>query len=81
MQAEPLDRVEPLPLLIGVPDAARLLGVSPKTVKRGLASGEIPGIRKLGRRTLVSRAELEDWVAKGCPAVGRPRIARRGGRP
>lgn len=50
-----------LPLLISVPEAARLLGVGPSLGWTLVHSGELPSVR-LGRRVLVPRAALERLV-------------------
>jgi excisionase family DNA binding protein len=50
--------------LFTVPDAARLLSVSPRTVKRWIASGQLPFVvlseRSRGKR--VALADLEAFV-------------------
>jgi excisionase family DNA binding protein len=53
-------RLDPLetPLLVSVPEAARLLGVGTTFGWAMVRSGEIPSVR-LGRRVLVPRAALE----------------------
>ena len=48
--------------VLSVDEAARYLGVDRKLVYRGALRGEIPHAR-LGRRLLLSRRALEDWVA------------------
>ncbi len=53
---------ETAPLLVSVEEAARLLSISTRTVYRLIADASLPFI-KLGRRTLVSVASLENWVA------------------
>jgi excisionase family DNA binding protein len=49
------------PMLVSVEKAASLLGVHPRTVYRMLADGELPFV-KIGRRTLLSVASLENWI-------------------
>ncbi len=46
------------PLLVAVPDAARLLGIGTTLAWDLVRSGDIPSV-KLGRRVLVPRAALE----------------------
>ncbi len=48
----------PMPLLIAVPEAARLLGIGATLAWELVRLGRIPSI-KLGRRVLVPRAGLE----------------------
>lgn len=52
-----------LPLLIGVPQAAQLLGISRASAYRLAASGELPS-RRLGGRVYVFTAAVR--------AIGRP---------
>jgi excisionase family DNA binding protein len=49
------------PLTYGPADAAAALGVSRAQVYELLAQGELHG-RKMGRRTLISRAELVRYI-------------------
>ena len=51
-----------LPLLLAVPHAAKLLGVSRAAAYRLVASGELP-VRRLGSRVYVVTAGLRDLVA------------------
>lgn len=48
-------------ILVPVPEAARLMGVSEDTIRALEASGTLPSIR-IGRRVLFARAGLEDWA-------------------
>lgn len=52
-----------LPLLIPVPMAARLLGISRAAAYRFANSGDLP-IKRLGRRVYVISAKLRDFVDK-----------------
>jgi excisionase family DNA binding protein len=49
---------DPSPLAYSIPDAARLLGASPGHLYGMARRGEIR-LTRLGRRTLVTHAELE----------------------
>ena len=51
-----------LPLLLAVPHAARLLGISRAAAYRLVASGELP-VRRLGGRVYVVTAALRELVA------------------
>jgi excisionase family DNA binding protein len=73
----PTGTMEPLTIDLG--QVAKILSLSLKTVKRHVAAGAIPGVRRIGRRVLVSLAELRRWVQAGCPDVS-PRPRRRSGR-
>jgi excisionase family DNA binding protein len=56
------ERPEPgTPLLLRVPEAARLLSVSRSTLYQLVAAGEVPVVR-VGRSVRVVRRELERWV-------------------
>lgn len=57
------------PLLLDVGQVALLLEVSTKTVRRLADSGRMPTARRLGRLLRWSRAELEEWIERGCPRV------------
>ena len=64
-----VDGKQVCPLLLSAPDAAKLLGVGSShfwSLHSGGRLGPLPV--KLGRRTLWSRADLEGWVASGCPS-------------
>lgn len=50
-----------LPLLLAVPHAARILGISRAAAYRLVASGELP-VRRLGGRIYVVTAGLRDLV-------------------
>jgi len=54
------------PLLVAVPDAARLLGIGVTLTWELVRSGAIPSV-KLGRRVLVSRVALEHLACSQAP--------------
>gem|GEM_PF-1497729 len=62
----------PLPLLIDGREAARLLGVSERTLHT-LAMDNIIPSHKVGRLRRYNPSELQAWVAAGCP---KPSIAK-----
>lgn len=49
-------------LTYSVPQAAVLIGVSEWSYYEGVKRGELPG-RKVGRRIVVPRIQLEAWLA------------------
>jgi excisionase family DNA binding protein len=51
-----------LPLLLAVPRAAALLGISRAAAYRLVASGELP-VRRLGGRVYIVTAQLRELVA------------------
>lgn len=56
-------------LLLDVKTAAKLLAISPDHLRRLSLSGQAPQPMRLGRAVRYRRAELEQWVAEGCPRV------------
>jgi excisionase family DNA binding protein len=56
------------PLLLSASTVAELLEVDRATVTRWAASGRLPRSMKIGGARRWARAELEEWVAAGCPA-------------
>jgi len=50
-----------LPLLIAVPEAAKLLGISRAAAYRFASAGDLP-IKRLGRRVYVVTARLREFV-------------------
>lgn len=60
-------------VLIDVREVANVLGCSSRHVYRLTDLGAMPRPIKLGALVRWRRAEIEDWIAKGCPHVrGRP---------
>jgi predicted DNA-binding transcriptional regulator AlpA len=50
-----------LPLLIPVPQAAKLIGISRTAAYRFASAGDLP-LKKLGRRVYVVSAKLRDFI-------------------
>lgn len=61
----PHHEVEPaaVPLLVSVPEAARLLGVGTSFGWTLVRNGDLPTVR-LGRRVLIPRSALEQFAGK-----------------
>jgi excisionase family DNA binding protein len=57
--------------LIDANEAARLLGVHPKTVKRLAASSQIPGMR-IGRLWRFRASALDEWVTSAIDSSCHP---------
>ena len=55
--------------LIDVRAVAELLDCSPRHVYRCSESGRMPRPIKLGNLCRWSRAEIERWIADGCPSM------------
>ncbi len=66
VQAQPVE-----PLLLSIAQTAAALCLSVRSVKRMVRGDELPGVVRLGRRVLIDRKRLEDWISRGCPALGR----------
>jgi predicted DNA-binding transcriptional regulator AlpA len=56
-----------LPELMDLQAAADWLQLSPRTVLRKTAAGELPGFRRIGRASRWSSSILRAWVLRGCP--------------
>jgi excisionase family DNA binding protein len=56
-----------------IPEAAAVIGVSDDTVRVLVARGEIPTLR-IGRRILIAKVTLDEWLATNTNATfdGRP---------
>jgi excisionase family DNA binding protein len=54
-------------LLISDREAAALAGLSRATWHRLRAAGKLPACVKLGRSVRWRRADVEGWIASGCP--------------
>src|SRR5215470_9350732 len=57
-----------LPLLIPVPRAAQLLGISRAAAYRFASAGDLP-TKRLGRRVYVVAARLREFIETGSPAA------------
>lgn len=64
----PLDPFAGLPLLIPVPKAAELLGISRAAAYRYASAGELP-CKRLGRRLYVITSRLRDFIDTEVPAA------------
>jgi excisionase family DNA binding protein len=58
---------------IDVRELTALLGLNRKTVYGLIARGEIPGVRRLGRRIVVHRETVVRWLRNGQGSVPRSR--------
>jgi excisionase family DNA binding protein len=56
------------PLLLSFSDASALLGISRAMLYQLHSDGRLgPMVHKIGRRSLISRAELQAWVSANMP--------------
>lgn len=58
-------------ILIDAKAAARMLGVSTRTVARLRDRRAMPGPVRIGTSLRWRRDELAEWIAAGCPGGGR----------
>lgn len=63
----PPEVTAPEPLVVDVYEAARLLKLNHRTVRKYVAAGQIPALR-IGDRILISREKLNDMV-NGTPQI------------
>ena len=61
----------PAPLLITAEEVAGMLDISTRTLWRLVSARRIVAPLKIGGSTRWRRAEIEAWVAAGCPGPGR----------
>jgi len=50
------------PATLKIPEAAKLLGIGRQTAYELVARGQLPGAHRLGRRIVVSRKALLDFL-------------------
>jgi hypothetical protein len=54
-----------MPRYLRTPDAAKLLGLSPRTLEKHRCYGTGPVYRRLGGRIVYAIDDLEAWAARG----------------
>ncbi len=67
-----MSRPSPSPAVFTIPECAEHLRVSPSTVRRAIATGQLPAFR-LGRRLLIPRERLQRLLTEqdgSAPARG-----------
>lgn len=55
-----------LPLFATVDETANLLRTTRKAIYAMIERGQLPGVRRIGRRVLISRRELLHWLDHNC---------------
>jgi predicted DNA-binding transcriptional regulator AlpA len=60
-ESRPIDPFAGLPLLIPVPKAAELLGISRAAAYRHASTGDLP-CKRLGRRLYIITAQLREFI-------------------
>lgn len=63
----PVKSAPPTPLLIDIQQLAVLLGRSVASLERDQAAGRLPAPVRIGGSKRWRRADIEAWVAAGCP--------------
>lgn len=66
LSTRPRRDVVHLPFLLTADDAAVLLRTTRKAVYGLIERGQIPGVIRIGRRVLVRRDDLLDWLHRSC---------------
>ncbi len=61
------DKAPPTPLLIDIRQLAVLLNRSVPSLERDQAAGRLPAPVRIGGSKKWRRADIEAWVAAGCP--------------
>lgn len=59
---------DPKPVLINAEELSRIMDISERTLWRLLSGGKVPQPVRVGRNTRWRLAEVEEWIARGCPA-------------
>lgn len=65
------------PLLLTAGQVAQLLQVSPRSLWRLMSSGKVVPPVRFGGNTRWRLAEVEAWIAEGCPPVSGSNNVRR----
>lgn len=70
------DEAAALPPVLTVHELAALLRVDRKTVYNLITSGDLPGVRRLGKTIRISRDAVLRWLSEGQGRVSRSRGSR-----
>lgn len=57
--------------IMTVDETAKFLRLNRKTLYNAIRKGELPGVRRLGRRFLISRETVLQWLREGQGSVSR----------
>lgn len=58
-------------MLLSVGEVSKIVGVCERTIWRLKDSGRMPAPVKVGRSVRWRRADIESWIACGCPSANR----------
>jgi prophage regulatory protein len=75
-EPQPKADTPPVPLLIDIHTLAALLTRSVASLERDQATGRLPAPVRIGGSKKWRRADIEAWVAAGCPARTATRKAK-----
>ena len=64
-----MSRSRELPTLLTVKEVAGLLRTSTKSIYAMVERGQLPGVLRIGRRLLVRREALVDWLDESCASL------------
>jgi excisionase family DNA binding protein len=68
-------------LLIAADEVAAMLDISTRTLWRLVSAKRVVAPVRIGGSTRWRRAEVEAWVAAGCPTPAKPEVRAEKGRP
>jgi excisionase family DNA binding protein len=63
-----------LPELLSIQQTASILNIGRSRAYSLAASGELPGVMRIGRSVRVSRRRLEEWIEQRCGEVEPPHV-------
>ena len=66
---ETMSRNRELPTLLKAQEVADLLRTSTKSIYAMVERGQLPGVIRIGRRVLVCREALVDWLDESCASL------------
>lgn len=65
------------PPVLTVDEASALLRVNRKTIYEAIARGQLPGVRRVGRKLRLCRTALLQWLSQGQGRVSRSKEYQR----
>ena len=55
--------------VLTIPEAAKLLQLTPRTVHRMIQNKKLPGVFRIGGQWRLNESELAQWLEDGCPRL------------
>jgi excisionase family DNA binding protein len=68
---KPRPRSAEPPATYTVAQLAALLGVNRGTVYEAIERGQVPGVIRLGRRILIARGHVQEWLGQNAESEGK----------